>query len=141
MKSLILKGLLLIVLIGFVFYMCQQDKPYFEYFEQTDSPIIGVWEVYESANIPFEHISYCEELNVGTKFVFDYLGRLYVFKKEKKRYCNKEQIYIFNDSIIEIIEYDMPFNYQITRLDSDTLNLYFFYDDNSLKLKKIANSM
>lgn len=136
MKGIIVKSCILII---FVVFLYRQDTPYFKYFEQADSPIIGVWEVVESENLPFEHISFCEELYLGTKFVFDYLGRVYVFKQGRKRYCNKEQFYYFRDSIVEISEYDMSFPYQILRLDQETLSLSS-YDDNNLKLKRIAIS-
>ena len=92
--------------------------------EYYSHEIVGKWIVTESTQIPFEHISFCEELGINSVFEFDNKGMLYVYKDINSNSCNQEQSYTIEDNNISILEWDMGFDYEILMLDSNKLKLY-----------------
>lgn len=81
----------------------------------------GKWEVVKSSFVPFEHISFCETLEIGSIFIFEDSGELKVFNKGENKNCNGEQYFELDSNLITIQEWDMIFNYEIKKLESDSL--------------------
>ncbi|MEN2401730.1 hypothetical protein GKZ90_0018220 [Flavobacterium sp. MC2016-06] len=76
--------------------------------------LIGKWIVTNSDFLPFEHISFCENLNINSIFEFSEDGILKVYNSNKeKKNCNDAQSYHVEDNKIVILEYDMLFEYEI----------------------------
>ena len=86
--------------------------------------LIGKWRVTNSNFLPFEHISYCEKLEINSVFHFDEYGILKVYENDKKRRnCNQDQIFWIKDNDIIVFEYDFGFPYEIIKLTSDSLQI------------------
>ncbi|WP_159038659.1 hypothetical protein, partial [Brumimicrobium mesophilum] len=86
--------------------------------------LIGKWKVIESNFLPFEHISFCEKLELNSIFEFDEYGILKVYENEKtKRNCNEYQIFWIDGNELVIFEYDVGFPYEIIKLTSDSLQI------------------
>jgi len=108
--------------------------------------LIGKWKVIESNITPFEHISYCDKLDLLSIFEFDKYGVLRVYENEKnKNNCNEYQTFKIEDSKINIWEHDFGFDYQILKLDSDSLILktdrILSYQYESKELKDFNNKI
>lgn len=88
------------------------------------SQLIGKWKVINSSFLPFEHISYCDRLEVNSIFVFDKFGTITVYENESsKNNCNQNQSYWIENDKLNIFEYDFVFTYDVLKLTSDTLKL------------------
>ncbi|MCO6499441.1 MAG: hypothetical protein J5I47_03570 [Vicingus serpentipes] len=85
--------------------------------------LMGKWEVVEANIIPFEHISYCEKLDLGTVFEFQKDSALHVYPKAGEKACTTDQVYRISKGNLQITEIDMVFIYNIETLTSDTLKL------------------
>ena len=89
--------------------------------DNTNSKLNGKWLVVKSSFVPFEHISYCEKLEIGSIFNFEDNGKLIVFNNGEKINCNQEQFFELDSNKVRIQEWDMFFTYEIEKLNSDTL--------------------
>lgn len=86
--------------------------------------LIGKWKVTNSNFLPFEHISYCEKLEINSVFEFDEYGILKIFENgTKKRNCNGDQIFWIDKNELIVFEYDIGFSYEIIKLTSDSLQI------------------
>lgn len=86
--------------------------------------LIGKWNVVESNFLPFDHISFCKGLDLGTIFYFDKFGVLKVYESiVEKDYCNDKQSYWIKDDDLVIFEWDIAWSYEILILTSDTLKV------------------
>ena len=86
--------------------------------------LIGKWKVTNSNFTPFEHISYCEKLELNSVFKFDEYGVLKIFENGiKKRNCNGDQRFWIEKNELIIFEYDFVFPYEIIKLTSDSLQI------------------
>ncbi|MGY5353485.1 hypothetical protein [Wenyingzhuangia sp. IMCC45467] len=86
--------------------------------------LIGKWKVIKSNFLPFEHISFCEKLNLNSIFEFDEYGVLNVYENEKYRQnCNENQTFWIEGNELVIFEYDFGFSYEIIKLTSDSLRI------------------
>ena len=84
--------------------------------------LIGDWKVVSSNYLPFDHPSFCEELELGSVFNFDKYGFVEIFISENsKTNCNKTQSYWIDSTRIIIFEYDVGFEYDILKLTNDSL--------------------
>lgn len=116
----------------------------------TNNPIVGKWQVQNSTVLPFEHISYCKELNLNSIFEFKGDKSLNVYEELEGELCTKDQSYNVKDGKLNIIEWDMLFSYEIRTLNSDTLILnidrtptYFWTEANlnDSKIKEILQDI
>ena len=86
--------------------------------------LIGKWKVTESNFLPFEHPSYCEQLELNSVFEFNEYGILKVYRDEKaKQNCNRHQIFWIDENELIAFETDVGFPYEILKLTSDSLVL------------------
>lgn len=108
------------LLAGLYFFNKYERLPKTEEYEN----LIGRWEVVHSTFIPFEHISFCEELELNSIFQFSRYGVLRVFESDNtRRNCNQFQNFWISGKELVVFEYDVPFSYEILKLSSDTLQL------------------
>ncbi len=91
--------------------------------KKSKSLINGKWKVINSTVLPFEHISYCEKLELNSVFEFKTDQTLNVYKSPKGKACTKDQTFKVRGKKLEILEWDMIFDYEIMKLTSDTLEL------------------
>ena len=112
----------------------------------TVTKINGKWEVVNSSFLPFEHISFCDKLELGAIFNFQINGKLKVYNKGEKESCNDEQYFELDSTQIVIQEWDMIFNYEINKLSTDTLIFkinripsYMFEDSLDVKIRSKIN--
>ena len=89
---------------------------------EIQNDLIGKWEVFNSTFLPFEHISFCDTLGIGSTFNFKSNGELEVFYPDKKANCNAQQNFELDSNYIRMQEWDMLFNYEIIKLNSDSLS-------------------
>jgi hypothetical protein len=119
------KFYILITVLILTFFSCNFSKkpeklPKTEQYEK----LIGKWKVIESNFLPFEHISYCEKLELNSIFEFNEYGELKIFKNgAEKRNCNGNQIFWIKKNEIIIFESDFGFPYEIVKLTSDYLQI------------------
>lgn len=86
--------------------------------------IIGKWEVRDASILPFEHVSYCRNLNIGCVFEFDKYGVLLVYESLNAREnCNQKQSYWVDDKELTMFESDMFWSYDILTLSKDSLKI------------------
>ena len=86
--------------------------------------LIGKWKVISSNFLPFEHISYCEKLELNSMFEFSEYGELKIFENgTEKRNCNGNQIYWIDKKELIVFESDFGFPYEIIKLTSDSLRI------------------
>jgi len=91
---------------------------------EQNEKLIGKWKVTHSNFLPFEHISYCEKLELNSVFEFDQYGILKIYENEKtRRNCNKDQIFWIEKNELIIFEYDFGFPYELIKLTTDTLQI------------------
>jgi hypothetical protein len=83
--------------------------------------VYGKWQVVNSTHLPFEHISYCENLNLNSIFEFKKDQTLEVYEAENSETCTKDQTFKVIGTKLQIIEWDMVFDYEIQILNNDTL--------------------
>jgi hypothetical protein len=93
--------------------------------------LIGNWKVVESNLLPFEHISFCKDLGINSIFNFNESGILKIYKDhETNRHCNEKQLFWTDSLKLIIFEYDVGFDYDIIKLDDDSLILRnYWYPD------------
>jgi hypothetical protein len=91
--------------------------------ENVTSPIVGKWLVLNSTVLPFEHISYCDKLNLNSVFEFKKDRTLNVYEKLEGKTCTKDQTYKVRGMKLVILEWDVAFEYEIKKLTSDTLQI------------------
>lgn len=93
--------------------------------------LIGRWKVVESNLLPFEHISFCKDLGINSIFDFNESGILKIYKdQETNQHCNEKQLYWTDSLKLIIFEYDVGFDYDILKLDNDSLILRnYWYPD------------
>ena len=95
----------------------------------------GQWEVIETNITQFDHISFCENLTVGSIFHFDDSGEVLVYHKNMRRPCNNKQYYQKDTKSIIFQEWDMIFDYEIKYLTLKELSFVIdrtpshLYDD------------
>ena len=90
---------------------------------EKDGLIYGKWQVVHSTYLPFEHISYCENVNLESIFEFTTDETLEVYETEQSNSCTKDQTFKVLGSTLQIIEWDMVFDYDILMLTRDSLML------------------
>ena len=101
--------------------------------KETNDWIIGKWKVTSSDFLPFEHISYCENLNINSIFEFSENGNLKVYTSENdKKNCNETQSYRVEKNKIVILEFDMLFEYEIISKSNNELKLRITHFPNSM---------
>ena len=89
--------------------------------EQTKL-LTGKWKVVSSNVLPFEHISFCKNLNLNSLFIFDINGRINVFQTDtSKKSCITYQKFSVDSSKITFVEGDMVFFYDLLKLTKDSL--------------------
>lgn len=100
---------------------------------KKESWIHGKWIVYKSDYLPFEHISYCENLNVNSIFEFksDNILKVYTNANDTEN-CNQKQTYKLYENKINILEDDMLFDYEIIKKSKDTLIIKPLHLPNSM---------
>jgi len=99
------------------------DIPCFDYSYELDDPLIGYWEVVDASKEPFPYV-YCEDLYIGTKFVFDYQSRMFIYRPDEERPCTDWKFgYAYKDTIIETWQGDVIMNLDILRLTNDTMKI------------------
>ncbi len=106
--------------------------------------IIGKWKVTNSDYLPFEHISFCENLNINAIFEFSDNGNLKVYSSENdKKNCNETQSYRVEKNKIVILENDMLFEYEIISKSKSKLKLRVTHFPNSMydKVKLTENEL
>lgn len=115
---------------------CKNDS------SKTQNDLIGEWEVVNANFLPFEHISFCDILGIGSVFDFKKDEHLYVYQdKNVPTNCNKEQFYSLDSNYIRMQEWDMLFSYEILILNNDSLAFKikripsYFYEDNHIDIK------
>lgn len=115
--------------------------------KKTESPINGKWKVINSTILPFEHISYCDKLELNSVFEFKTDGKLNVFESVGGKKCTKDQTYNVRGNKLGILEWDMAFDYEIVKLSSDTLKLKidrtpkYFWTESNLNDEKIEKKL
>lgn len=108
------------IFIGLSFLNKYERVPKTEEYEN----LIGKWKVVHSTFIPFEHISFCKELELNSIFQFSKYGVLRIFESDNtRRNCNQFQNFWISGKELVVFEYDVPFSYEILKLSSDTLQL------------------
>ena len=101
--------------------------------KETNDWIIGKWKVTNSDFLPFEHISFCENLDINSIFEFSENGNLKVYTSENdKKNCNETQSYRVEKNKIVILEYDMLFEYEIISKSNSELKLRITHFPNSM---------
>ncbi|NVK03906.1 MAG: hypothetical protein HWD92_03750 [Flavobacteriia bacterium] len=83
--------------------------------------ILGKWIVVHSTYTPFEHVSYCDSLTEDAVFEFRKDRTLLVYASPGDTNCNQSQSYAIDERRIEMLEYDMLWNYDILKLSNDSL--------------------
>ena len=135
--EILLKNYSICILLFFVFIGCK-NKPENRILSgignsETNNWIIGKWKVTSSEFLPFEHISYCENLNINSIFEFSENGNLKVYTSENdKLNCNQTQSYRVEKNKIVILEYDMLFDYEIISKSNNELKLRITHFPNSM---------
>lgn len=119
-----MKYSLFFVILLLFFFSCQEpEKRELPKTEQYQN-LIGKWEATDSNFLPFDHISYCRALTLGTIFHFDKYGILKVYESsDTKENCNGRQSYWIENEKLGIFEWDMAWNYEILKLTSDSLKI------------------
>jgi regulatory protein YycH of two-component signal transduction system YycFG len=116
-KILILVFVLLIIVLSW-FFIKNQDN------YNNPTWIQGKWKVVNSEILPFEHISYCENLNIGSVFNFKRNNVLKVYEtKDSLKNCNEHQTYRVNTDSITVLESDFIFGYKIISHSTNNLVL------------------
>ena len=137
----LLKYIALLILLTFLLNCINNEKRQISSSEKLritgDTIIIGKWIVVKSSKLPFEHASYCYELNLNCVFEFGEFGNLNVYEELNKGRCTRKQTYKVVDTILGITESDMFFKYTIETITSDTLRLNLY--ETKLTLIKIEN--
>lgn len=111
---MIITAFMLLLIFG-----CMNSKT--QILESSSNMLNGKWEVIESSFAPFEHVSFCEKLEIGSIFSFGREGSLKVYNNGDSKNCNGEQFYELDSNLIQIQEWDMLFNYELEKLVSDTM--------------------
>jgi hypothetical protein len=106
-----------------LFFACNSNRASRKLSSSTQS-IIGKWEVVDCNVLPFEHISYCEKLNLNSIYEFESTGELKVFENDSSKInCNQTQTFWVDSVGLNIFEYDFTFTYDLLKLSSDSLVL------------------
>ncbi len=101
---------------------CKSDRKQSPIRTKGGESIIGKWKVINSNFSPFEHISFCEKLDIGSIFEFDKNGSIKVYQNENdKMNCNQTQSFWVDSSGLNIFEYDFSFKYELLKLNKDSL--------------------
>ena len=91
--------------------------------KKSESQINGKWKVISSTILPFEHISYCDKLELNSVFEFKTDGKLNVFESLDGKKCTKDQTFKVRGKKLGILEWDMAFEYEIMELTAESLKL------------------
>jgi hypothetical protein len=141
------------ILILTIFLGCKSDNKKSDFGKTTntekksESPINGKWKVINSTILPFEHISYCDKLELNSVFEFKTDGKLNVFESLDGKKCTKDQTYKVRGNKLGILEWDMAFDYEIMKLSTDTLELKidrtpsYFWSESNLNDEKIKKEL
>lgn len=113
-KSMMITAFLLLLI-----FSCMNPKT--QILKSSSNILNGRWKVIESSFAPFEHVSYCDKLEIGSIFSFGTDGSLKVYNNGNTENCNGEQFYELDSNFIQIQEWDMLFNYELEKLVSDTM--------------------
>ncbi|MCI2230448.1 hypothetical protein MC378_14810 [Polaribacter sp. MSW13] len=112
--------ILILTLLSCNFSKKPEKLPKTEQYEK----LIGKWKVINSNFLPFEHISYCEKLELNSIFEFNEYGELKIYKnRTEKRNCNGNQKFWIDKNEIIVFESDFGFPYEILKLTSDSLKI------------------
>ena len=115
--------------------------------KEINSPIVGKWKVINSTVLPFEHISYCDKLELNSVFEFKADQTLNVYESNDGKICTKDQTFKVRGKTLEILEWDMLFDYEIESLNSDTLKFKidrtpdYFWTESNLNDEEIKNEL
>ena len=116
----VLMLILILTLISCNFSKKPEKLPKTEQYEK----LIGKWKVTNSNFLSFEHISYCEKLELGSIFEFNEYGELKIYKnRTEKRNCNGNQNFWIDKNEIIVFESDFGFPYEIIKLTPDSLKI------------------
>lgn len=114
---------------------------------KSENPIYGKWKVINSTVLPFEHISFCEKLELNSVFEFKTDQTLNVYESLNGKVCTKDQTFKVRGKKLEILEWDMLFDYEIETLNSDTLKFKidrtpnYFWTESNLNNKNIQKKL
>ena len=133
------------ILILAIFFGCKSEnkKVNSEREVITESLINGKWKVTNSTVLPFEHISYCKKLELNSVFEFKKDRTLNVYETINGKTCTKDQTFKVRGKKLEILEWDMIFDYQIVELTAERLKLKikrtpsYFWTESNLNDEKI----
>jgi len=122
-----------IVVLSIIFlFGCVENKTPLIFKKESDKNIIRTCNVTESTLLPFEHISFCNNLNINSKFNFDEFGNVKIYEKENDtKYCNSTQSYWIDSIELNFFEYDFSFGYELKKLTRDSLIIYNKYQINT----------
>jgi hypothetical protein len=131
--KILLKIYLLIIFSIFILNSCKNKTENGNERITKTEWIIGKWKVTNSDFLPFEHISFCENLNINSIFEFKEDGILKVYNsKSESKNCNETQSYRIEKNKIVILEYDMFFEYEIISKSKNKLTLRIAHFPNSM---------
>ena len=135
------------LLILVIFLSCKSEKVKSEKEVITESPINGKWKVINSTILPFEHISYCDKLELNSVFEFKKDRTLNVHETVNGKTCTKDQTFKVRGKKLMILEWDMVFEYNILELTSETLKLKikrapsYYWTESNLNDEKIKKEL
>jgi hypothetical protein len=137
------------ILILVIFFGCKSENKKLNSQKEviTESPINGKWKVTNSTVLPFEHISYCDKLELNSVFEFKEDRTMNVYETVNGKICTKDQTFKVQGKKLEILEWDMIFDYEILELTSETLKLKieqtpsYFWTESNLNDEKIKKEL
>lgn len=115
--------------------------------KKSESPINGKWKVINSTILPFEHISYCDKLELNSVFEFKIDGKLNVFESLDGKKCTKDQTFKVRGKKLGILEWDMAFEYEIMELTVESMKLKikrtpsYYWTESNLNDEKIKTEL
>ena len=137
------------ILILVIFFSCKSENKKVNPEKEViiESPINGKWKVINSTILPFEHISYCDKLELNSVFEFKKDRTLNVYETVNGKTCTKDQTFKVRGKKLVILEWDMVFEYNILELTSETLKLKikrapsYYWTESNLNDEKIKKEL